>query len=373
MKKILLLAVVLGLGLPLTGQPTFHRIYDLTNGASENAFQIIPVEGGMYLDCGTWCNADFDFCPILFKVNNEGDSLWHRVYDYGWEDFTVFDLALDVNETILYGSGRLNLGQDDLPFIVKMNEWGDTLWVKQYYAPYWDAAIDIQLARDGQGLVAAVQGGSFSNFADLTVIKTDTAGQLLWSTTIEDSIDYTYVGQLAVLQDASIMLSFYYDTPPFYGRGYGIAKLSSNGEVEWVKFYDELTESQNKPALLAAHPQGGVVTGWAFDTLRIPFVHPDEGPLLRRLDSDGEILWEYKYLDRRSAEITNLTVTDNGDIVMCGSAPRKGCCSYPLPKCSSGVPNLRRHPAVYETLQPTLPGFHHAAIRHKDHLERQAY
>ncbi len=323
MKKILLLAVVLGLGLPLTGQPTFHHIYDLTNGASENAFDLIPVDGGIYVNCGTWCSEAFDYCPILFKINNEGDSLWHRQYNYNVEDNTLFDYTIDQNEEFLYGCGRIT-EDDKLPFIVKMNEWGDTVWHRTYYAPYWDAALNIQLARDGQGLVAAVQGGSFSNFADLTVIKTDTAGQLLWSTTIEDSIDYTYVGQLAVLQDASIMLSFYYDTPPIYGRGYGIAKLSNTGEVEWVKFYDELTESQNKPALLAAHPQGGVVTGWAFDTLRIPFVHPDEGPLLRRLDSDGEILWEYKYLDRRSAEITNLTITDNGDIVMCGSAPRIG-------------------------------------------------
>ncbi|KGE84961.1 T9SS type A sorting domain-containing protein [Phaeodactylibacter xiamenensis] len=320
MKNFILLCFWALPNLLLLAQPTFHRTYDLTNGASENAFNMVAVEDGVYVNCATWCDEDFTFCPILFKINNSGDSLWHRQYNYELDIFAIFDYTLDSNEEFLHGCGRIQ-DEDSLPFIVKMNTWGDTLWLKTYYEPYWDVAFDIEQDHEGN-LVACVQGGSFGEFSNCTVIKTDQGGNMLWSTTIEDSIDYATVGQLAILNDNSIMLAFYTGLDwSNYGRAYHVAKLTSEGEVEWVRTYDEVDRSDDWPALIAPYPDGGFVTGWAFDTIQQPFVHPDEGPLLRRLDSDGEVIWEYKYLDWRSAGIMNMTVTENGDIVMCGLAP----------------------------------------------------
>ncbi len=301
-------------------QATFHRTYDLTNGASENAYNMTITEDGIYVNCGTWCDEDFTFCPILFKINNSGDSLWHRQYDHDIQDFAFFDYIIDSNEEFLYACGRIQ-DEDKLPFIAKMDIWGDTLWLKTYYEEYWDAAFDIEQDQE-DNLVASVNGGSFGEFGNWTVIKTDSNGEMLWSTAIEDSVDYAYEGRLAILNDGSIMLAFYSGLEwSNYGRAYHVAKLTSEGEVEWVRTYDEVDRSDDWPALIAPYPDGGFVTGWAFDTIQQPFVHPDEGPLLRRLDSDGEVIWEYKYLDWRSAGIMNMTVTENGDIVMCGLAP----------------------------------------------------
>ncbi len=316
MKNFIILALWLLPNLLLFAQPTFHRTYDLTNGASENAYNMTVVEDGIYVNCGTWCDEDFTFCPILFKINNNGDSLWHRQYDHDLADYSIWDYVIDPNEEYLYACGRIT-DEDQLPFVLKMNQWGDTLWLKTYYDPYWDVAFDIEQDHDGN-LVTCVQGGSFSEFSDCTVIKTDGEGEMLWSTTIEDSIDYTTVGQLAILNDGSILLAFYSGLWTGYGRAYYVAKLSSEGEVEWVRNYDIAEKSNDYPALIAPYPDGGFVTGWAFDTIKQYMVHTDEGPLLRRLDSDGEILWEYRYVYRRGPQLTNMAITENGDIIMCG-------------------------------------------------------
>ena len=304
----------------LLAQPTFHRTYDLTNGAAENAFNMIVVEDGVYVNCGTWCSEEFDYCPILFKVNNQGDSVWHRQYNFSPGNFIVAKYIFDSNTQSFYSCGELRGGDDILPFIVKMDSWGDTLWLKTYYAPFWDSAQDIEQDAD-DNLVIGVQGGSFGEYANWTVIKTDEAGEMLWSTTIEDSTDYAYGGQLAILNDGSILLSFYTGLEwTSTGRAYYVAKLSSEGEVEWVHTYDQVTRSDDYPALIAPYPDGGFVTGWAFDTISQPGVYTDEGPLLRRYDSDGEILWEYRYVYRRGPKLTNMTVAENGDIIMCGGA-----------------------------------------------------
>ena len=312
---------IVGLCISIAGvaQPTFHNTYDLTNGLSENAFKVFPVEDGVYVDCGTWCSEDFKYCNILFKINNGGDSLWHKQYDHELDVFAILDYALDSNEEFLYGCGRIQ-DEDSLPFIAKMDKWGDTLWLKTYYAQFWDSAVEIEQDNDGN-LITAVQGGSFGEFSNCTVIKTDGEGEMLWSTTIEDSIDYATVGQLAILNDGSILLAFYTGLEwTSTGRAYYVAKLSSEGEVEWVHNYDEVDRSDDYPALIAPYPDGGFVTGWAFDTISQPGVYTDEGPLLRRYDSDGEILWEYRYVYRRGPKLTNMTVAENGDIIMCGGA-----------------------------------------------------
>ncbi|NRA52343.1 MAG: T9SS type A sorting domain-containing protein [Phaeodactylibacter sp.] len=311
--------LIVGLYISIAGiaQPTFHNTYDLTNGAGENAFEIFPVEDGVYVDCGTWCSEDFKYCTILFKINNSGDSLWHKQYDHELDVFAILDYALDSNEEFLYGCGRIQ-DEDSLPFIAKMNTLGDTLWLKTYYAPFWDSAVEIEQDNNGN-LITAVQGGSSGEFSDCTIIKTDEAGEMLWSTTIEDSIDFTTVGQLAILNDGSIMLSLYSDTEwVASGRVYHVAKLSSDGEVEWVKTYDEVDNTNDYPALIAPYPGGDFITGWAFDTIGQPISLPGSGPLLRKCDIDGEILWEYKYLYRRGAELRNMTVAENGDIILCG-------------------------------------------------------
>jgi len=323
MKNFTLLCLWVLPNLLLFAQPTFHRTYDLTNGASENAYNMTVVEDGVYVNCATWCDEDFTFCPILFKINNSGDSLWHRQYDHDLVDYSIWDYVIDPNEEYLYACGRIT-DEDQLPFIVKMNEWGDTLWLKTYYGPYWDVAFDIEQDHDGN-LVTCVQGGNFGEFSDCTVIKTDGEGNMLWSTTIEDSIDYTRVGQLAILNDGSIMLTFHSGIDwAASGRAYHVAKLSSDGEVEWVRTYDEVDRSHDYPALIASYPDGGFVTGWAFDTIGQPMLFPNAGPLLRRYDSDGEILWEYKYLYRRGPEPRNITIANNGDIIMCGKSKRVG-------------------------------------------------
>jgi hypothetical protein len=319
MKNFILLCFWALPNLLLLAQPTFHRTYDLTNGASENAYNMTVVEDGVYVNCGTWCDEDFTFCPILFKINNSGDSLWHRQYDHDIQDFAFFDYIIDSNEEFLYACGRIQ-DEDKLPFIAKMDIWGDTLWLKTYYEEYWDAAFDIEQDHEGN-LVTSVNGGSFGEFGRWSVIKTDTTGEMIWSTTIEDNVDYAYEGRLAILNDGSILLAFYSGLEwTSTGRAYFVAKLSSEGEVEWVRNYDEVTRSDDYPALIAPYPDGGFVTGWAFDTISQPGVYTDEGPLLRRYDNDGEILWEYRYVYRRGPKLTNMTVAENGDIIMCGVA-----------------------------------------------------
>jgi len=310
-KRIYLLLCFLPLLQASYAQFVINRSYDLSGGP-DNAFKIWTDESGYWIDAGRFCEGTFDFCSVLFQANTSGDSLWQVTYDYQ-PRITIVDYAHDRINNYLYACGE-QFGNDNLPFIMKLKENGDTLWLKTYDIPFLDSAQDIEFTTDGN-LVIGIQGGSFNEFANWTVLKADTSGAVLWQTTIEDDIDYSYGGQLTVLQDSSIMLAYHYPAPDNH-RGYAVSKLSAQGETLWTRRFSE-GNTDDYTAFIEALPDGGVAVAWGKDSLNIPLQFKDINFFLQRLDEDGQTEWEFFHrISKRW--VYGMTVTENGDIVLCG-------------------------------------------------------
>jgi len=227
---------------------------------------------------------------------------------------TIADYVHDTISHQLYACGE-QLGEDVLPFILKLTENGDTTWLKTYYGPFLDSAQDIELTPDGN-LVIGIQGGSFNEFANWTVLKADTSGAVIWQTTIEDDIDFSYGGELTVLQDSSIMLAYHYPAPG-NDRGYAVSKLSPQGETLWTRRFSE-GSTQQYAAFIEAMPDGGVAVAWGKDSLNIPQQFKEIHYFLQRLDEDGQTEWEVFRRIGSPRKVYGMTVTENGDIVLCG-------------------------------------------------------
>ena len=312
-KRIYLLLCFLPLLQVSYAQFVINQSYDLSGGP-DNAFNLIADTDGFYIDAGRLCEGTSDFCSVLFRANTDGDSLWQVVYDYEPE-IAIFDYAHDTVNDYLYACGAyFGFGTDRIPFIMKLRENGDTVWLKTYTATYWDTAQDIKLTPGGD-LVIGIQGGSFNQFANWTVLKADTSGTLIWQTTIEDDVDYTYGGQLATLENGDIMLTYYYDLDGF-DRAYAVSKLDAQGNTQWIKNYDIGTNYFG--TLISPHPDGGVVTCWSKDTFSLEYQVSGSNFFVRRLDEEGQSIWKYIQFHDSRRETYGMTVANNGDIVLCG-------------------------------------------------------
>jgi len=121
----------------------------------------------------------------LIKTNSSGDTLWTRTYGGIYSDIgrsvqqTTDGGYIIAGETESFGQGYE--GYSDV-YLIKTNSLGDTLWTRTYRETNWDneKGYSVQQTTDGGYIVA---GYTESHGRDIYLIKTDSAGNTLWTKT----------------------------------------------------------------------------------------------------------------------------------------------------------------------------------------------
>jgi hypothetical protein len=120
----------------------------------------------------------------LIKTNTSGDTLWTKTFG-GTDD----DLAKSVQQTSDGGyiiTGRTwsyGSGWSDV-WLIKTDNFGDTLWTKTFGGNYQDEGLFIQQASDAGYIITGwtdSYAASGPNHADVWIIRTDNMGDTLWT------------------------------------------------------------------------------------------------------------------------------------------------------------------------------------------------
>jgi hypothetical protein len=125
----------------------------------------------------------YDF--YLVKTDAFGDTQWTRTYggtneDVGYSVQQTSDSGyIFTGYTVSFGHGS-----DEDVWLIKTNEFGDTQWTRTYGGAGNDVGCSVQQTSDG-GYVIAGYTSSFGHPGndDIYLIKTDTAGDTLWTRT----------------------------------------------------------------------------------------------------------------------------------------------------------------------------------------------
>jgi hypothetical protein len=196
----------------------------------------------------------------LIKVNQAGDTVWTRII--GGTGNTVGTKVIQTPDsgyvvcgfTSAFGAG----GHDFL--LMKLDFDGNMIWVKAYGGPGDDYAWGLQPATDG-GFVISGHTRSFGQGDyDVLLIKTDDAGNLLWSKTyggvkrdlsfsVRETADRGFI--IAGASD-----SFGPDSSDVY-----LIKTDSTGNLQWSRIYGGPGKDQGNA--VCGMPGGGYfVSGW---------------------------------------------------------------------------------------------------------------
>jgi hypothetical protein len=116
-------------------------------------------------------------------------------------------------------------------FLMKVSPTGDSLWTKTYAA-----GIGFSLTLTSDGGIAI--GGTIQETSnqDIIILKTDTAGNLIWSKTYGDE-GYEYGAMLVETSDAGLAITGITNTS---GTGYDdiyLVRTNSTGDQLWAKTY----------------------------------------------------------------------------------------------------------------------------------------
>jgi hypothetical protein len=203
-------------------------------------------------------------------------------------------------------------------FILKINNFGDTLFSKTYTVGALAEATDVIGTYDNGLLIIgynqpiAIPG----NLNQSLIIKTDSVGNELWRHQYGGANNYDCAKSVITTKDSGALVLSAIQQMGTQNADIVVYKLDSLGGVEWQQTYATpngdycakmITTKDNNYLIVGARLMGNIVGSG------------DAQGLLIKIDSAGTVLWQKTYGNANSGDNFNsVTETANGDIVVNG-------------------------------------------------------
>ena len=176
-------------------------------------------------------NAKID--PMIFKINSDGDKVWHKYYRGKDEDranaiINTKDGYILAGETETYGHGNIDA------YVVGVDKKGKREWFHAYGGKDDEVANDIIETKEGYILVGSTDSFGL-NYKDVYVVKIDKRGKTIWQ--------YNYGGKYddvgyAITQspDGGFVIVGKTETRR-NGDDLYLFKIDKNGKMKWSRTY----------------------------------------------------------------------------------------------------------------------------------------
>ena len=202
------------------------------------AYDVIVTSDSGYAIVGTEIGSS-NKNVFLLKTDNNGNVQWAKYYG-GTSDDEGYSLKQTSDGGYIIAGYSSSFGQGGWDvYLVKVGASGNLQWSKTYGGNLYDFANHIEITNDGGFILTGVTSGYGTgaiNDNDLFLMKTDSAGNSIWS--------YTYGGNLNEI-GTSVKQTFdggYVSTGYTYSSGAGqsdvyLLKTDSTGSVLWSRAF----------------------------------------------------------------------------------------------------------------------------------------
>ncbi|MEO0129148.1 MAG: hypothetical protein ABIL02_02810 [candidate division WOR-3 bacterium] len=203
-------------------------VWEKTYGGSldDYGYSVKTTADGGFIIAGTTTSfGDENGDVYLIKTDNQGNSMWQKVFTFPLTD-NGYDVDILQDGYVITGMAGSYQGNDML--LIKTNINGDTLWAKTYGGLDLDCGLSVKKCNDN-GFIIAGYTYSFGNNGDIYLVRTDETGNVIWTK--------NYGGTGADIGNMVILTSDNgYLTVGGNGNVY-ILKLDSNGNKIWERSY----------------------------------------------------------------------------------------------------------------------------------------
>jgi hypothetical protein len=161
------------------GNPLWNNTFGGNN--DEQAFSVQPISSGGYIIAGdTRSSGAGAYDVYLIKTDSIGNSVWSHTYggnqdDYGWSVQQTADGGYVITGTTFsYGAGASDV------YLLKTDAVGNQIWQHSFGWGNSEEGFSVQQTSDSGYVIAGYSGYLSINTSDVYLIKTDTAGNLVW-------------------------------------------------------------------------------------------------------------------------------------------------------------------------------------------------
>ncbi len=317
---------------------------NLDNHAIESQFKVIQTRDGGYAIAGSSLAGYNDF--KLIKTDSSGKIQWNKTYG-GEGDEKAYSLVQTSDEGYaIAGSAWGPSSGTPYFWLVKVDSTGSEQWSQMYqYSGCESGANCLIVTKDGgyalAGYVVLADGRE-----DFRLVKTDSAGKMLWSETYGTS-DKDIAYSVVQTTDGGYALAGY--TGIINWRGdFWLVKTDSAGKMLWNRQYGGSYEEFGAYSLVQLNDGGYALAGG------LGLAEPSSGVrdfLLVRADSSGVQLWNRTYGGSSDDYVTSMVKTNDGAYVLIGSTNVNGVNKLLLLKTEILETNITPSPSA--TVNPS--------------------
>ncbi|MBU0483636.1 MAG: hypothetical protein KKB30_03885 [Proteobacteria bacterium] len=248
---------------------------------------------------------------------DNGDVAFEQSFGGTGDESGIAALQTSDGGYILLGNTNSSGNRKTDIYLVKTDSAGQKQWEKTFGGTEDDYGSAIAIAPDNGFIIVGKTESMGSGFSDIYLIKTDSAGNEVWSKTFGGA-GYDYASSVQTTSDGGYVLVGTVDEGFLSWEDLiNLIKVDEDGNTVWSKTYGDLTWSGDKGvSVLEAGDGGYVVYGEGKGAGLTDY-------LLFKTDVDGVMVWENKYGGSDWEYATSFNMTTDGGFILLGQSNRE--------------------------------------------------
>jgi len=301
---------------PASSQITFERNYGTTEDDIGRCVRQTS-DGGYIISGYTKSSGASNYDAFVIRTDEWGDTLWTKTLGGPGYDVT-YALTITSDNGYLVCGSYLEAGQPQSDiWLIRLNEDGDTLWTKHNYSTFSAAAYSVQLLSSGGFIVTGTREDAAGN-GHMFILETDASGNQLWT---EDYPFWANSGGNAVVvtNDDGFLICGYIDTyNPTWNRNLGMVKINNQGDTVWTRQFGGQAMEMGWTACESAsggYLAAGYTTGYG---------NPSGDAYLVKTSDLGQLEWQQHFGKSGLDVIYDICNTDDLNYIATGISGEQG-------------------------------------------------
>jgi hypothetical protein len=200
----------------------------------------VSSDGNLFIG-GFTETIEHSYQAVAMKLTMDGDTIWTRQFGGDLWDFCKQLVAMPDGGCTLFGQTySYGAGEGDF-YLVRLNSDGDTLWTRTYGGSSDESGESISITDDGGFYLTGHTESFGTGKKDVYVVKTDAAGDTLWTTTAGGTEDEFAFGSCTTFDGGLVAVGGSFSNSPDEGD-FMIYKLDANGNVIDSRIEDGSTD-----------------------------------------------------------------------------------------------------------------------------------
>ena len=260
--------------------------------------------------------------PWLVKTDANGDTIWTRIY----EEATTNTHFNSVQHTadggyVAGGISRANWNDTRIDYyLVKTDASGNTLWTRTYSTPglRWDYCKSVQQTSD-EGYILSGSTAPGPNPYDFFLVRTDALGDTIWTRTYgAGGSGNDRANSVVQTSDGAFIMAGYTDT---YGAGswdFYVVKVNSSGDTLWTRTYGG-TSGEEAFCLQETSNDGLIIVGYTSS-----YGAGNQDFYVVRTNASGDTIWTRTFGGSDHDYAMSVKQTPDGGFIIVGSTASFG-------------------------------------------------